>query len=32
MLTDEARQVIEWQSDLFTWKDPTGTEDKEMDG
>jgi hypothetical protein len=32
MLTDEACQVIEWQSDLFTWKDPTGTEDKEMDG
>ncbi len=32
MLTNEARQLIERQSDLFTWKDPTGTEDKEMDG
>jgi hypothetical protein len=32
MLTNEACQVIERQSDFFTWKDPTGTEDKEMDG
>ncbi len=32
MLTNEACQVIEWQSDLFTWKDPTGTEDEEMGG
>jgi hypothetical protein len=32
MLTDEACQVIEQQSDLFTWNDPTGTEDKELDG
>ncbi len=32
MLTDEACQVIEQQSDVFTWKDPTGNEDKEMDG
>jgi hypothetical protein len=31
MLTDEARQVIEQQSDVFTWKDLTGNEDKEMD-
>jgi hypothetical protein len=32
MLTNEARQVIEQQSTLFTWKDSTGNEDKEMDG
>jgi hypothetical protein len=32
MITDEACQVIEQQSDIFTWKDPTGNEDKEMDG
>ncbi len=32
MLTNEACQVIERQINLFTWKDPTGTEDKEMDG
>jgi hypothetical protein len=32
MLTNEARQVIERQSDLFTWKDTTVSEDKEMDG
>jgi hypothetical protein len=32
MLTGEARQVIEQQSNLFTWKDPTRNEDKEMDG
>ena len=32
LLTDEARQVIEQQSDLYTWKDPTGVEDDEMDG
>jgi hypothetical protein len=31
MLTNEACQVIEQQSALFTWKDPTITEDKEMD-
>jgi hypothetical protein len=31
MLTDEARQVIEQQSDIFTWKDLTGNEDEEMD-
>ena len=32
LLTDEARQVIEQQSDLYTWKDPTNVEDDEMDG
>ncbi len=32
MLTDEAHQVIEQQSDVFTWKDLTGNEDEEMDG
>ena len=32
LLTDEARQVIEQTSDLYTWKDPTGVEDNEMDG
>ena len=32
LLTDEARQVIEQQADLYTWKDPTGVEDDEMDG
>jgi hypothetical protein len=32
MLTDEACQVIERQSDLSTWNDPTETEDEEMDG
>jgi hypothetical protein len=32
MLTDEACQVIEQQSDVFTWKDLTGNEDEEMDG
>jgi hypothetical protein len=32
MLTDEACQVIEQQSEVFTWKDLTGNEDKEMDG
>jgi hypothetical protein len=32
MMTDEACQVIKQQSDIFTWKDPTGNEDEEMDG
>ena len=32
LLTDEARQVIEQQADLYTWKDPSGVEDDEMDG
>ncbi len=32
LLTDEARQVIEQQADLYTWKDPAGVEDDEMDG
>ncbi len=32
MLTDEACQVIEQRSDIFTWKDLTGNEDKEMGG
>ena len=32
LLTDEARQVIKQQADLYTWKDPTGVEDDEMDG
>ncbi len=32
MMTDEAHQVIEQKSDIFTWKDPTGNEDEEMDG
>jgi hypothetical protein len=32
MMTDEACQVIEQQSDIFTWKDPTGNEDEKMDG
>ncbi len=31
MLTDEAPQVIEQQSDVFTRKDPTGNEDKETE-
>ena len=32
LLNNEARQVIEQQSDLYTWKDLTGVEDDEMDG
>jgi hypothetical protein len=32
MLTDEACQIIEQQSDLFTWKDLSGNGDEEMDG
>jgi hypothetical protein len=32
LLTDEARQVIEQQADVYTWKDPAGIEDDEMDG
>ena len=32
LLTDEARQVIKQQADLYTRKDPTGVEDDEMDG
>ncbi len=32
LLTKEVRQVIEQQSDLYTWKDPTGTKDDKMDG
>ena len=32
MLTNEACQIIEQQSDLFTWKDSTGNGDEEMDG
>ncbi len=32
LLTDEARQVIKQQGDLYTWKYPTGVEDDEMDG
>ncbi len=31
MLTNEACQVIEQQFTLFTWKDPTGNEDEEME-
>ena len=29
---DEARQVIEQQANVYTWKDPAGVEDDEMDG
>ena len=32
LLTDEARQVIEQQTDLYTWKDSIGVEDDKMDG
>ena len=32
LFTNEARQVIEQQADLFTWKDSTGVEDDETDG
>jgi hypothetical protein len=32
LLIDEARQVIEQQANLYTWKDPTGVKDDEIDG
>ncbi len=32
LLTNEARQVMEQQSDLYTWKDSTGVEEDKMDG